>query len=66
MLRIAELALIAMVVIACPPDMPEQPADVVLMDVSFSPDTLSVSPGTTVVWLHDDGGLPHTVTSGQV
>ncbi len=36
---------------------------VVLKDISFKPETLAVSKGTTVTWKWDDGDVPHNVTS---
>jgi len=34
---------------------------VVLKNIAFSPDSLSIAVGETVVWKFDDGGVPHNV-----
>ena len=41
---------------------PAPAADVKIDNVSFTPQTLTVHPGTTVTWVNRDD-LPHTVTS---
>lgn len=61
------LILIAIVIAAadCPPDDPVPP-DVVLDNFRFAPETLTVALGDSVRWRHDQGLIPHTVTSGPV
>lgn len=44
---------------AAPTDGPE----VVLSDISFEPSEITVDPGTTITFVHEDGGIPHTVTA---
>lgn len=44
---------------AAPTDGPE----VVLSDISFEPNEITVDPGTTITFVHEDGGIPHTVTA---
>lgn len=44
---------------AAPADGPE----VVLSDISFEPNEITVDPGTTITFVHEDGGIPHTVTA---
>ncbi len=58
---------IVLMAVDCPPKEPPAPGpDIVLKDTAFDPDTLTVAIGASVLWLHDDGGRPHTVTSGLV
>ncbi len=67
--KVIGLVFVAVVLMAvdCRPDDPPAPAaDVVLKDTAFNPDTLTVAIGASVLWLHDDGARPHTVTSGLV
>lgn len=54
-------ALLALSTAACAPK--EMPAAIVIQQFQFSPATLEVSAGTTVVWTNRDDIL-HTVTSG--
>jgi len=55
---------IVLMAVDCPPKEPPAPGpDIVLKDTAFDPDTLTVAIGASVLWLHDDGGRPHTVTS---
>lgn len=46
-----------------PPPAVQGPYDIWIPGNSFSPATLTVSPGTKVTWTNKDGNL-HTVTSG--
>jgi len=39
------------------------PNEVVLQHVQFVPATLTIAPGETVTWRHDDGSTPHSVTA---
>ncbi|MGH9182156.1 MAG: cupredoxin domain-containing protein, partial [Acidimicrobiales bacterium] len=36
---------------------------VILRDIAFSPDTMSVPAGGTVTWVFNDGGIPHNVVA---
>lgn len=36
---------------------------VVLAEIEFQPDRIAVAPGTTISFVHEDGGTPHTVTA---
>ncbi|MEO6121314.1 MAG: plastocyanin/azurin family copper-binding protein [Acidimicrobiales bacterium] len=38
---------------------------VVLRDIAFSPETLSVDQGATVTWVFDDRGIPHNVVAND-
>jgi plastocyanin len=38
--------------------------EVVLEDLEFVPQGITVAAGTTIVWQNDDG-VPHTVTAGE-
>lgn len=38
--------------------------EVRMLDISFVPETLTVSPGAEVTWINDDA-VPHTVRSGM-
>lgn len=38
-------------------------AEVVLAGISFEPSEITVDPGTTITFVHEDGGIPHTVTA---
>ena len=38
-------------------------APVAIKDVAYQPATINVHPGDTVVWTHNDGSTPHSVTS---
>lgn len=37
--------------------------EVVLSDIAFDPSEIEVEPGTTITFVHEDGGIPHTVTA---
>lgn len=37
--------------------------EVVLSDITFEPSEITVEPGTTITFVHEDGGIPHTVTA---
>ena len=37
--------------------------EVVLSDISFEPSEITVDLGTTITFVHEDGGIPHTVTA---
>jgi plastocyanin len=39
------------------------PGEVVIQNIAFNPETISVQAGGTVTWRFDDGGVPHTVSS---
>lgn len=40
------------------------PAEVAVVNISFSPATLQIESGTEVVWTNQDEGVHHTATSG--
>lgn len=42
---------------------PTEGAEVALADISFEPSQITVEPGTTITFVHEDGGIPHTVTA---
>ena len=42
---------------------PADGPEVVLSDISFEPSEITVDPGTTITFVHEDGGIPHTVTA---
>ena len=39
-------------------------AEVEVVNISFAPAELEIEEGTTVVWVNEDEGVHHTVTSG--
>ncbi len=39
---------------------------VTLQEIAFNPDALTIRACDTVTWQHNDGRIPHTVTSGNV
>jgi plastocyanin len=41
---------------------PNSGAVVVIKNIAFSPQTVTISAGQTVVWKFDDGGVAHNVT----
>jgi len=53
------------------PDVDELPnqsspeAQVIIDHMSYSPDTLTISKGTKVIWTDKQGVMPHTVTSDK-
>lgn len=42
---------------------PADGPEVVLSDIAFEPSEITVDPGTTITFVHEDGGIPHTVTA---
>lgn len=44
---------------------PTEGAEVVLSDIAFEPSEITVEPGTTITFVHEDGGIPHTVTAEE-
>jgi plastocyanin len=43
-------------------DMPEQRVQVSIIDSTYAPEELTITPGTTVIWTNN-GEFPHTVTA---
>ncbi len=39
--------------------------EVILRDFRFNPDELTINACDTVTWVHQQGNIPHTVTSGN-
>jgi plastocyanin len=74
-LRIAAVVAATLVLAACGGDSDSAGDDdpaagvdgptVILRDIAFQPDTISVPAGGTVTWVFDDGGIPHNVVAAD-
>ncbi|MGH2749030.1 MAG: plastocyanin/azurin family copper-binding protein [Actinomycetota bacterium] len=67
--RLISLVISALLAAGCASEDPQvaersAPAEVEVVNISFSPATLRIASGTEVVWTNQDEGVHHTVTSG--
>ena len=53
-----------LLLLSCKPPSPKM-NEVVLDNFRFNPDSLNITLGDTVTWIHRQGQSPHTVTSGM-
>ncbi|MDD4969417.1 MAG: cupredoxin domain-containing protein [Paludibacter sp.] len=60
--KILFIAVLALILASCKNEIAQAPNEVILSGLSFSPKTLTVDSGTTVIWLNNEA-ITHTVTS---
>jgi len=61
-MKITCIAVVTLLIVSCKNDVVTLQNEIIISGLSFSPNSLTVQPGTTVTWLNNES-VTHTVTS---